>query len=166
MSKERGKVWLGASGLVIDQEGRWLVVKKTYGGLKGRWSFPAGFVEPGETVDMAAVREVLEETGLQCRVEGMIGFRTGVIGNEISDNMAIFLLRPLNDKQLLVAQEKEIAEVAWKTPRELQEDTSASVMLREMAVSVLESGFDEINNLNPGDIFNYTAYKLFFKKGR
>ncbi len=56
------------------------------------WSIPAGFVEGDETADQAAIREVKEETGIDCRVEGMIGFRTGVLKGEISDNMGIFLL--------------------------------------------------------------------------
>lgn len=72
---KRGKVWLAVSGLVISPEGNWLVVKKKYGGLKGKWSLPAGFVEPGETADEAAVREVEEETGIKCTVKGMLGSR-------------------------------------------------------------------------------------------
>ena len=69
-------------------------LRKTYGGLKGMWSIPAGFVNGNETADMAAIREVKEETGIDCRLEGMIGFRTGVLNGEISDNMAIFFLAP------------------------------------------------------------------------
>ena len=67
--RERSKhVWLGVCGLVIADDGKWLVVKKTYGGLKGKWSLPAGFVQPGETADEAVVREVKEETGIETEV--------------------------------------------------------------------------------------------------
>ena len=37
-------------------------------------------------------------------------------------------------------------------------------MIHEIAEKVIESGFDEIENINPGDQFGYTSYKLFFKK--
>ena len=37
-------------------------------------------------------------------------------------------------------------------------------MIHEIAEKVIESGFDEIENSNPGDQFGYTSYKLFFKK--
>ena len=159
----RGKVWLGAAGLVINRAGEWLVVKKSYSALKGKWSFPAGFVDEGETADQAAVREVREETGIDCRVEGMIGFRTGVLQGEVSDNLAVFLLSPIEENQLIIADLKEIAEVAWKSPIELKEDENVSVMIHEIADKVIESGFDEIVNVNPGDAFGYTSYKLFFK---
>ncbi len=33
--KERGRVWLGAAGLVENEKGEWLVAMKRYGGLKG-----------------------------------------------------------------------------------------------------------------------------------
>lgn len=128
------------------------------------WSFPAGFVDAGETADSAAIREVKEETGIDCQLEGLIGFRTGVIQGKISDNMAIFLLRPVDEKQMLIPAFKEIAEVAWKSPFDLKEDQDVSVMLKEMAETVIEKGFPEIVDLHPGDQFGYTAYKLFFEK--
>ena len=80
-------VWLAVSGLVISDTGEWLVVNKRYGGLKGQWSLPAGFVKNDETVDEAVIREVLEETGIHTEIEGMVGVRSGVIKGEISDNM-------------------------------------------------------------------------------
>ena len=69
--EKRGKVWLAVSGLVKSTEGQWLVVKKRYGGLKGKWSLPAGFVDEGETADEAVIREVKEETGIDCTVKGI-----------------------------------------------------------------------------------------------
>lgn len=161
---KRGNVWLGASGIVMNSNGEWLVVKKTYSGLKGLWSLPAGFVEGNETADQAAIREVKEETGLDCKLEGMVGFRTGILNGDISDNMAIFLLRPVHEDQLLIPQEKEISEVAWKTPFELKDDANVSAMIHEIAERAIESGLLEMEQMDPGDWFGYTSYKLFYKK--
>ena len=163
-ANKRGNVWLGASGLVRNNAGEWLVVKKNYSALKGIWSFPAGFVDGGETADQAAIREVKEETGIDCRLEGLIGFRTGVLQTGVSDNMAIFLLSPIDKNQMLIPELKEITEVAWKSPLELKEDGNASIMILEIAEKVLATGFNEIININPGDRFGYTSYKIFFEK--
>lgn len=165
MKKDRGKVWLGVSGVLVNELGQWLVVKKAYSGLKGRWSLPAGFVNAGETVDEAIVRELKEETGIDCYVSGLIGFRTGVIRDEISDNMAIFYCRMSDEQQTISIQEKELLDAKWMYPKELAQDEMTSVMLKEMVTNQFEKHqLGMINGIDPGEIFGYSSYKLFFKK--
>ncbi|KGR75052.1 NUDIX domain-containing protein [Ureibacillus sinduriensis] len=165
MKKDRGKVWLGVAGIVINEEGKWLVVKKKYSGLKGMWSLPAGFVQYGETADEAVVREVGEETGIQCEVTGLIGFRTGVIRGEISDNMAIFCCRPTSERQNILIQEMELSDARWLTVEEIAASGEASVMLEEMAChELVQHQLYKKDGINPGDIFEYSAYRLFYNK--
>lgn len=162
---ERGKVWLGVCAVVENRKGEWLVVKKSYSGLMGRWSLPAGFVNEGETVDSAAIREVKEETGIDCVVKGLIGFRSGVIRDEISDNMAIFLCELVDHAQPIIIQEREITEAHWISPVQLAEDPNSSIMLMEMAKHRVEMHrLDKIEGIDPGPIFEYTQYKLFMKR--
>ncbi|RHW36815.1 NUDIX hydrolase [Lysinibacillus yapensis] len=165
MKKELGKVWLGVAGVVINKEGKWLVVKKKYSGLKGVWSLPAGFVQPGETADHAIVREVKEETGIDCEVSGLIGFRTGVIRQDISDNMAIFCCTPHDDRQAIAIQELELSDVRWLSVEEIVHSGEASVMLEEMAGhELIQHQLFKKEGINPGDVFEYSSYKLFFNK--
>lgn len=165
MKKDRGKVWLGTSAVVENDHGEWLVVMKSYSGLKDRWSLPAGFVNEGETVDEGVVREVKEETGIDCIVHGIIGFRTGVIREEISDNMAIFYCHMTESTQEIVIQENEIREARWIHPKDLAVDKRSSVMLVEIAKNHIEHYIlNKIEGIDPGDIFGYTKYNLFFKK--
>jgi len=63
---------LTADGAVI-QDGKILLVKRKFEPFKDKWALPGGFVEYGETVENAAVREVLEETGLETKVKHLIG---------------------------------------------------------------------------------------------
>lgn len=76
-------VWLtspkfnvGVAGVVFDTTGRVLLVehvfRRTY-----PWGLPSGWVAPGETAAQALVREVREETGLACEVDGLLGFESG-----------------------------------------------------------------------------------------
>ena len=40
--------------------------------MRGYWSLPGGILEPGETLDEAIRREVLEETGLVVETAGIV----------------------------------------------------------------------------------------------
>ena len=57
-------------GAVVLRENKVLFVRQNYGGLKGKWSLPWGFVDGKksdgslETPDMAAIRETQEEAGV------------------------------------------------------------------------------------------------------
>ena len=62
-----------AGGCVFDRDGRVLLQRR---GDSRRWGFPGGAIELGETPEMAAIREVREETGLQVKVSELIGIYT------------------------------------------------------------------------------------------
>ena len=54
-----------AIAVVVDNEDRVLIGRRPEGvPLAGLWEYPGGKMEPGETPEMAAKRECLEETGL------------------------------------------------------------------------------------------------------
>jgi 8-oxo-dGTP diphosphatase len=53
---------VGAAALIIDEDGRVLLARHTYG--RKNWELPGGVVEQGESPMDGAVREVQEETGL------------------------------------------------------------------------------------------------------
>ncbi len=160
--KERGRVWLGVAALVENENGEWLVAMKRYGGLKGMWSLPAGFVKPGETIDQACHRELLEETGVKAAMQGLLGIRTGVIQNDISDNMAIFYLTAHTQEQQIKVQLDELYEVCWMSPQALKEDFRTSMLLNELVDLPLKTRPATKEGIESDNIFGYTEYKLFF----
>ncbi|MDH5508486.1 MAG: NUDIX domain-containing protein [Anaerolineae bacterium] len=63
-----------AALVFIEQAGKILLVKQRK--APGYWSLPGGLMEAGEDPVQAAVREVLEETGLQVAVTRLVGVYT------------------------------------------------------------------------------------------
>lgn len=62
-----------AAGVLAEQDGKVLLVKRLYDPHMGDWALPAGFVEIDEGPVQAALRELTEETGLIGRITGIIG---------------------------------------------------------------------------------------------
>jgi 8-oxo-dGTP diphosphatase len=78
-----------------------VLVKRSKPPFEGQYALPGGFVEYGETVESALIREIGEETGLKVKIKSLIGvysdpnrdprghiisiaFRTQIIGGEVS----------------------------------------------------------------------------------
>ncbi|MCX8205146.1 MAG: NUDIX hydrolase [Candidatus Nezhaarchaeota archaeon] len=59
--------------VVIFYEGGLVLVKRGREPFKGCWAIPGGVVEYGESVEQAAVREALEETGLSVELVDLVG---------------------------------------------------------------------------------------------
>lgn len=153
------KVWLGAAGIVL-RNNEALVVKKSYGGMKGKWSFPAGFVEPGERVDEAAEREVLEETGITARALQIVGVRSGVIKEEISDNMVVFLMEYVSGEPRPQAGEIETAQ--FLPVDEVLTSPLSTLYMKAILPGVLELEPSLKGRDYPVDpVFGYTSYKIF-----
>ena len=62
-----------AGGLIVRRESGQLQVAVVHRPMHQDWSYPKGKREEGETFEDAAQREVLEETGLVCRLLRFVG---------------------------------------------------------------------------------------------
>jgi 8-oxo-dGTP diphosphatase len=89
-----GGPWLTVDAVVV-RDGKILLVRRGHPPFEGMHALPGGFVEAGETVEQAVVREVREETGLQTTVAGILGVfsdpRRDPRGHTVS---VVFELRP------------------------------------------------------------------------
>lgn len=63
-----------AAGVLIARDGRLLLGRRgPHATAPGKWGLPAGFVERGERVEDAAVREAREEVGLEVTLGPLLG---------------------------------------------------------------------------------------------
>jgi len=66
-----------AAGVLVEQDGAVLLVRRVNEPARGLWSIPAGFIDAGEDPARAAERECLEETGLVVTVTGFVELISG-----------------------------------------------------------------------------------------
>jgi 8-oxo-dGTP diphosphatase len=64
------------AGAIFELDGEVVLIQRDIEPGYGKWTFPGGFVERGERAEVAAEREVLEESGLEIEVAEIIGLYT------------------------------------------------------------------------------------------
>jgi 8-oxo-dGTP diphosphatase len=105
----------GISAAIIVDQNRVLMVRRRVKEGALSWQFPAGGIEAGESPEDAAVRETLEETGLEVKAIRLLGQRVHPkTGRQMSYTAAEVVAG-----EARVADEEELAEVAWVTLGEI-----------------------------------------------
>src|SRR6187549_629576 len=66
-----------AAAVLIEQDGRVLLVRRVNEPFRGHWTLPAGFINGGEDPAEAAARECIEETGLSVHVTRVLDIIPG-----------------------------------------------------------------------------------------
>ena len=117
---------VGVGALVVHPvTGKMLAVQERSGPAAKRklWKMPTGLTDPGEDIAVAAVRELKEETGLDCIFDKIICFRQshgGLFGRSDMFFVCLCKLAPKYEEKLveggeveLLPQEEEILLADW-----------------------------------------------------
>lgn len=107
------------AGTIPAEDGRILLVRRNINPSKGKWTFPGGFVDWGETVVGAALRETLEETGLRVDVDGLVGVYS------YPDAPVVIVVYRARVAGGALQLNHEIQEFAWLSPGEIPWDDLA-----------------------------------------
>lgn len=59
--------------VIIEVKGKIVMLKRSLPTEYGNWAIPGGFVDAGESLEMAAIREVQEEVLLNIEIQGLVG---------------------------------------------------------------------------------------------
>jgi 8-oxo-dGTP diphosphatase len=97
---------------IITQDGAVLLVQRKVKEGVLSWQFPAGEVEPGETLEEAAARETVEETGLTVSPVRLLGER---IHPNTGRRMA-YVACDIISGTAHVADADDLADLAWVKP--------------------------------------------------
>ena len=97
--------------IVIPMEEGMVLVRRSNDPFEGQWALPGGFVEVGETVEQAAVRETEEETGLKVEITRLVGVYSEPERDPRGHNVSVaFLARTLSG-QMQAASDASVVEV-------------------------------------------------------
>jgi ADP-ribose pyrophosphatase YjhB (NUDIX family) len=114
-----------AGGLVFDKSGRLLMIFRNE-----RWDLPKGKIENNETTEVAALREVSEETGIgMLHIEGECEttFHTySFKDDKILKRTYWFRMSSADEGKLIPQLEEGITAVKWFTPAEVKKNTEHS----------------------------------------
>lgn len=106
----------GVGAVVLNAAGELLCVQEKNGPLKGAgvWKVPTGLVDPGEDLQRAAEREVLEECGVRATFHRLLAFRQqhGLVFGQ-SDLFFLVALKLDGPDQPIRVQESEIEAGGW-----------------------------------------------------
>lgn len=116
---EKTELEVSAGGFVVsksDPDSIALMARFNRGG-KLEWCIPKGHLEPGETNEQAAIREVFEETGLVVEITSYLGevsYQFIQSGQRISKTVHVYLMKQLSG-ELSMAHDPhhEASELAW-----------------------------------------------------
>ncbi|MBX7535778.1 NAD(+) diphosphatase [Qipengyuania sp. GH1] len=100
--------------MLVEHDGK-LMLGRGLGWPEGRFSALAGFVEPGESIEEAVAREVLEESGVRVRDVTYIASQPWPFPSQLMIGCHSFA-----DDTALTIDETEMAEIDWYTREDVE----------------------------------------------
>lgn len=115
--------------VVIKHDGRWLLTRHRIRGIE----FPGGKAEPGETIEEAAIRETMEETGVA--IDNIRSFAEYVVFTEPPFCKAVFTgdINGIEPDHTLLETEG----IVWMTDEELDS-------CKELSFHMKDRGMEEL----------------------
>jgi 8-oxo-dGTP diphosphatase len=110
--------------VVIPSEARVVLIRRGSDPFEGQWALPGGFVDVGETVHEAAVREAAEETGLAVEISRLVGVYSEPDRDPRGHNVSVALLARVLGGQMQAASDAAEVEVLDPDTVELAFDHS------------------------------------------
>ena len=97
--------------IIIDDEGRVLLGLRGQSEIApGKWCLPCGYIEGAETIEHAAKREVMEETGIEIELVNIVNVVSNHFGPDYTSLVVVILAKP---KTADIRPGDDIVDVGW-----------------------------------------------------
>ncbi len=147
-------------GAVMEHDGGLLVVKRTYGSIKGLWSIPSGYVEPHESMLMTLEREVREETGIVGRAGDLLAVRNRVT-QDVNDTFLIFRMAYVSGDPR--PDDQEVSAAAFVPIRELLTSPDSAPFTRATIEKLLRADGMHLDDYRPPSPLKEGEYYILFR---
>ena len=121
-----------AAAIPVTADGRIILLRRGFDPGKGLWTFPGGFVDLGESVEDAAVREAMEELEIEIELGSLVG-----VYSRADERVALVVYRATTTQTPRTTD--EATEVRAFAPDELPWDELA-FWSTELALKDLQNG--------------------------
>lgn len=152
--------YIGVGGFVLNDNNELLVIQEKFPGLtrKAVWKLPGGHADVGEDLAATAIREVLEETGVETEFVSVVCFRhlhNYRFGQ--SDIYFVCHLRPIT--QEIKACPFEIDKCEWMDLDKFVANSSAVSPFNQCIVECFRDSQSSKSNVQPQMVNTYGSHK-------
>ncbi|MHA1349950.1 MAG: NUDIX domain-containing protein [Promethearchaeota archaeon] len=131
---------IAVDAVIRFKKGSIVLIRRKNPPFKGELALPGGFVEVGETVEDACIREAYEETNIRVTIKKLIGVFSSPNRDPRGHNISIaFLCEPLT------GSEKPLA----------KDDAESLEIVNFTDISSLQLAFDHKDIINASSIIKY-----------
>jgi ADP-ribose pyrophosphatase YjhB (NUDIX family) len=125
-----------AVAIVFTFEDKVLFTVRNVDPDKGKWDLPGGFIDPNETAEEAACREIKEELGIEISTSDLKYITTSpnnyLYKNVPYRTMDIFYECPMKSDVITINAEDEIQELIWVKRSEIELNQIGFVSIRKV----------------------------------
>ena len=117
----RGLYWVHSmqkyikAAVLLHTDNKYLLIQENKSSMAGRWNWPQGRLEEGESAEEGAMREGREETGLSFQIERKIG----VLTDTFSDTSELHVFLAMPDAGVINFPSDEIRDAKWFSSDEI-----------------------------------------------
>jgi len=103
-----------AASVALIRDGKVLLIKRAFAPYQHMWTLPGGRIEPGESIEQCAIREIAEEVGLAIRNPRPVLVQP--LGRDGAFRLAVFATRDFSGQ---LRASDEVADHKWLDPAAL-----------------------------------------------